>query len=197
MKSLWKYHKYFAMYCAMLLIALIIFYALPKYPGFTLDPEFEPFALHDLAIRDNLEKARWAPVLESWEFNSAETSITVTTTGDYLNTLIVVSENGTENIIAVTEYAANPVIAGRIPSHSISLRGNRLRIDSPSEVNVKLYAFSGGILGQFRTADSLDELHQFRDIFSDWTVLYIQVPKGMELRTDDYSFINLIFTSDY
>lgn len=190
-----KHNKTFLTYLSALLIALIVFYVLPAYPGMSLDSERPPFALLELAIEGELEEADWPIINQDWDFNSPDTRLMITSSSrDYLETTIVVAETAPEGSISVKEYVSNSFIADRISAHQVSLSGKELMINFPAEQRIQLYYFSSDILSQFDSERSSWHQEAGR-VISPRVLLYIQVPAGLEVMAAEG--ITLVFLSDY
>lgn len=190
-----NHHKLFLVYYSALLVALIVFYALPAYPGISLDYEIPPFTLLEMAIEGDLEEADWPIIKQDWNFSSPDTSLMITSSSrEYLETTIVVAETAPEGRILVTEYAANSFLAQRLSAHQVSLSGTKLIINGPLEDIVELFYFSAETLTQFSPEKS--SLRQGAGgIISPELLLYIQVPKGMDVQAEDG--INILSQSQY
>ncbi|HCX79166.1 MAG TPA: hypothetical protein DG577_07120 [Firmicutes bacterium] len=131
-----RYYKVPLAYAAVLLIALIAFYALPQYPQSPDIFKGEEFSsLIEKAAEGKLAEAERIAMVERWEFQSQEKTLTVTSAADNMGTVVVVSRSGTEqDKIIINEYINSPLIIGRIPPYKLSLRGKELVISSPPEL---------------------------------------------------------------
>ncbi len=193
-----RYYKVPLAYAAVLLIALIAFYALPQYPQ---SPDIfdgaEYSSLIEKAVEGKLAEAERIAMVERWEFQSQEKTLTVTRPNNMdtvvvmSDTVVVVSTTGTvQDKIIATEYINNPFIAGRIPPYQLSLRGKELVISSPPEIKIKFYTFSRDILAQFTPKPRQSSL-----VLPD-VLLYLQVPAGMEVKADEFGPVHLIFAEE-
>lgn len=193
-----KRHKLFLGYCSALLIAAVIFYALPAYPGLELKSEISPSPLSELAIYGDLEEADWPVVKNNWDFSSPDASLFLTTSNKYLDTIVVVAETAPEGRILVTEYVASSYMAERMAAHKVSLSGTKLGIHRPKS-SIELYYFARDILTQFDSEPqpSLADgwFSEILRSISPEALIYIQVPKGMKVEAEER--MRLEFSSDY
>lgn len=190
-----RYYKVPLAYAAVLLIALIVFYALPQYPQ---SPDIfkgeEYSSLIEKADEGKLAEAEGITMLECWEFQSQDKTLTVTS-ADNVDIVVVVSKTGTaQDKIIATEYINSPFIAGRIPPYKLSLRGKELVISSPPELKIKLYSFSRDMLAQF--SPKTEQSHLEISGFLPDVLLYLQVPAGMEVKADEFGPVHLIFAEE-
>lgn len=186
-----RYYKVPLAYAAVLLIALIVFYSLPQYPQ-APDVYYraESTSLIEKAVEGKLAEAEGITMLERWEFQSQEKTLTVTS-ADNVDIVVVVSKTGTaQDKIIATEYINCPFIAGRIPPYQLSLRGKELVVSSPPKIKIKLYSFSRDILAQFSPKTEQSNL-ALPDV-----LLYLQVPAGMEVKADEFGPVHLIFAEE-
>lgn len=186
-----RYYKVPLAYAAVLLIALIVFYALPQYPQSPDIFKGEEFSsLIEKAVEGKLAEAEGIAMVERWEFQSQEKTLTVTS-ADNVGTVVVVSNTDTEqDKIIATEYINSPFIIGRIPPYKLSIRGKELVISSPPEIKIMLYSFSRDILAQFSPKPEQSNL-ALPDV-----LLYLQVPAGMEVKADEFGPVHLIFAEE-
>ncbi|GEM_PF-2959945 len=191
-----RYYKVPLAYAAVLLIALIAFYALPQYPQSPDIFKGEEFSsLIEKAAEGKLAEAERIAMVERWEFQSQEKTLTVTSAADNMGTVVVVSRSGTEqDKIIINEYINSPLIIGRIPPYKLSLRGKELVISSPPELKIKLYSFSRDILAQF--SPKTEQSHLEISGFLPDVLLYLQVPAGMEVKADEFGPVHLIFAEE-
>lgn len=183
-----KHHKTLLVYCSALLISLAVFYALPEYPSVPLNSE-RPVTMYDLAIEGALEEADWPVVNQSWNFDSLDVGLFLTTADDYLFTTFVVAETAPAGRIIITEYVANSFMAERMTAHQVSLLGTNLKINCP-ENKINLYYFSPDILTQFSWETQLnpeDEgwYMEVVKLIAPEVLIYIQIPVGMEIKAEE------------
>lgn len=192
-----KYYRFFVGYFLVLLAGVVVFYALPSYPGVVIEPEAEYRHIYDLAINNQLEEADWVRATKSWEFAAKESLLSITSGGDYLGTLVAVRESGQAGKVTVTEYTTNDMFGKRIGYHHVLMEDNSLVIRNPAQVNLKLYSFGKDLLLQF-SAEGYGQDHIFDMVrmVKPSVLLLVEVPEGMEVLAEEQS-TNILFLSDY
>lgn len=194
-RSNWFYGKrgnsIFLVYLAILFIATGMYYLLPPFPtAYTENMRNTP-SLYDTVFENDLETIPSTFIDEQWEFTFEQQRLQMDVVPQQSDPLLTAIERKKENDgeVEVIYYTTPLIIEGMeitdyTPSLDIELTEQALQLKLANPVELQFRAFQN----EFAIAQFTEQDYWMNAaIIRPEQLLYVRIPKGMEIEIDTYS----------